>query len=80
MDEFAYSVLFAFYVLFICLDAYVEWKFAPFLTMGFTSQNNLMCGSPPSEGEMQWYSWLRHCATKWKIAGSIPDVVIGIFH
>jgi hypothetical protein len=25
-------------------------------------------------------SWLRHCATSWKVAGSIPDGVIGIFH
>ena len=25
-------------------------------------------------------SWLRHCATSWMVAGSIPDVVIGIFH
>jgi hypothetical protein len=25
-------------------------------------------------------SWLRHCATSRKDAGSIPDVVIGIFH
>jgi len=24
--------------------------------------------------------WLRCCATNRKIAGSIPDVVIGIFH
>ena len=24
--------------------------------------------------------WLRCCATKWKVAGSIPDGVIGIFH
>jgi hypothetical protein len=28
----------------------------------------------------QWRSWLRHCATSWKEAGSIPDGVIGIFH
>ena len=27
-----------------------------------------------------WRSWLRHCATSRKVAGSIPDVVIGIFH
>ena len=27
----------------------------------------------------QW-SWLRHCATSRKVAGSIPDGVIGIFH
>ena len=25
-------------------------------------------------------SWLRHCATSRKVAGSIPDSVIGIFH
>jgi hypothetical protein len=27
-----------------------------------------------------WRSWLRHCATSWKIAGLIPDSVIGIFY
>ena len=27
-----------------------------------------------------WRSWLRHCATSWKVAGSIPDGVNGIFH
>ena len=27
-----------------------------------------------------WRSWLRHCATSRKVAGSIPDVVIGIFY
>jgi hypothetical protein len=24
--------------------------------------------------------WLRHRATNWKVAGSVPDGVIGIFH
>jgi hypothetical protein len=24
--------------------------------------------------------WLRYCATNWKVAGSIPDGVIGFFH
>ena len=24
--------------------------------------------------------WLRYCATNWKVAGSIPDGVVGIFH
>ena len=24
--------------------------------------------------------WLRRCATNWKVAGSIPAGVIGIFH
>jgi hypothetical protein len=28
---------------------------------------------------IQRRSWLRHCATSRKVAGSIPDVVIGIF-
>ena len=27
----------------------------------------------------RWLSWLRHCATSRKFAGSIPDGVIGIF-
>jgi hypothetical protein len=29
---------------------------------------------------MGWRSWLRHCATSRKFAGSIPDDVTGIFH
>ena len=28
----------------------------------------------------RWHGWLRHCVTNWKIAGSIPNGVIGIFH
>ena len=28
----------------------------------------------------RWRSWLRHRATSWKVAGSIPDDVIAIFH
>ena len=31
-------------------------------------------------GHTRWRSWLRHCATSRKVAGSIPDRVIGIFH
>jgi len=29
---------------------------------------------------MRSHSWLRHCATSRKVAGSIPDGVTGIFH
>jgi len=29
---------------------------------------------------MQWHSWLRHWATSQKVAGSIPNGVIGFFH
>jgi hypothetical protein len=28
----------------------------------------------------RWHSWLRHCATSRKVAVSIPNGVIGIFH
>jgi len=28
----------------------------------------------------RWRSWVRHRATSRKVAGSIPDGVIGIFH
>ena len=31
-------------------------------------------------GGTRWRSWLRHRATNWKVAGSIPDGVTGIFH
>ena len=29
---------------------------------------------------MWWRSWSRHCTTSRKVAGSIPDGIIGIFH
>jgi len=28
----------------------------------------------------QWCSWLRHCATSWKVAGLIPSGGTRIFH
>ena len=28
----------------------------------------------------RWRSWLGHCSTSQKVAGPIPDAVIGIFH
>jgi hypothetical protein len=28
----------------------------------------------------RWRSCLRHCATSLKVAGSVPDGVIGIYH
>ena len=31
-------------------------------------------------GGTWWCSWLRHCATNRKVAGSIHDGVIGIFY
>ena len=32
------------------------------------------------KGGTRWRSWLRHCTTSRKVAGSIPDGVTGIFH
>jgi hypothetical protein len=34
----------------------------------------------PSSINKRWRSWLRHCATSRKLAGSIPDGITGIFH
>ena len=31
-------------------------------------------------GGTLWRSWLRHCPTSQKVAGSIPDGVIGMFY
>jgi len=31
-------------------------------------------------GGTRWRNWFRHCATSRKVAGSIPDGVVGIFH
>ena len=39
----------------------------------------LIWGQWRSRGR-RWCSWLRHCATNWKVTGSIPNDVIGIFH
>jgi hypothetical protein len=37
-------------------------------------------GNKRLEGATRWRIWLRHCTTSRKVAGSIPDGVIGIFH
>ena len=36
--------------------------------------------TPNQTGENQWRNWLRHCATRRIVAGSIPDGVIRIIH
>ena len=43
-------------------------------------RHNWMLYFPSRYGGTRWSSWLRHCATSRKVAGSIPDGVIGIFH
>ena len=37
-------------------------------------------GRTKRSGQFRWRSCLRHCATSRKVAGSIPDGVIEIFH
>jgi hypothetical protein len=32
------------------------------------------------QGGTRWRSWLRHCASSWKFACSIPDSITGIIH
>jgi hypothetical protein len=47
---------------------------------GFSSSNSVytcQSGGPRGTAVAQW---LRYCATNRKVAGSIPDGVIGIFH
>jgi hypothetical protein len=44
--------------------------------MPYHNMNNLLC----EKGGTRWRSWFRHCATSRKVAGSIPDGLIGIFH
>jgi hypothetical protein len=39
-----------------------------------------LCATIKSTGSTQWRSWFRHCATSWKVAGSIPDHIVEIFH
>jgi len=35
--------------------------------------------APKEDWGTRWRSWLRHCATSGKVAGSIPDGVTGFF-
>ena len=39
----------------------------------------IMFGTVETLG-MQWHSWLRHCATSWRVVGFIPDGISGIFY
>jgi hypothetical protein len=38
------------------------------------------CGAFIMERGQEVVQWLRHCATNWKVTGSIPDGVIRIFN
>jgi hypothetical protein len=53
-----------------------SFHFPSFLTLTFTFLLLLRV----SGARCWWRSWLRHCATSQKVAGSITDGVTGIFH
>jgi hypothetical protein len=61
------------------------WQYSPCLVRN-PKIHCCVLKSPPFFGIMshtggsRWRSWLRHCATSRKVAGSIPDGVTGIFH
>ena len=55
---------------FILVGAFVVTEEMPVL---ITCHTNYLGGT-------RWRSWLRHCVTSRKVAGSIPDGVNGIFH
>ena len=46
----------------------------------FTVLEDVYKSNYSSKGGKRWRSWLRHCATSQKVAGSIPDGVVGIFY
>ena len=59
----------------------VKYVMKKFLERIGTSIDVILCvWHCPHIGDTRWRSWLRYCVTSWKVAGSIPDGVIGIFH
>jgi hypothetical protein len=51
------------------------------LEKSLSCRGTTMCrSSSPCPWGTRGRSWLRHCVTSRKVAGSIPDGVIGIFH
>jgi hypothetical protein len=56
-----------------------------FYHVTYVKNEDRVCNKTFSDGKLvywvtRWRSWLRHCATNWKVAGSIPDGVTGISH
>jgi hypothetical protein len=59
----------------------ISWTARGFWKNNFSNTHNMMRYSfQYSIGCTRWRSWLRHCATRRKVAGSIPDGVVGIFN
>ena len=58
-------------------QAKASWSSCVMLNRQFYSSHLFIRGGG---GGTRWRSWLRHCATSRKVAGSIPDGDIGVFH
>jgi len=60
-------------VKFVCIKREFNIKKVYLMYSGFKEHCYRMRGTAVAQ-------WLRRCATNWKVAGSIPLGVIGIFH
>ena len=58
---------------------WIFWGYTQPLTEMSTGNLFYFIGSYYIRGGTRWRSWLKHCATSRKVAGSIPDCVIGFF-
>jgi hypothetical protein len=43
-------------------------------------EGNRLLGGPRCRWGTRYRSWLKHYATRWKVAGSILDEVVGFFN
>ena len=73
------GILFIFCYLFICLVFYIFVSFI-FLSFFTSFSNYFLLINSFLIISVLMAQWLRCCATNRKVAGSIPDGVIGIFH
>jgi hypothetical protein len=74
-----------------CLEGSRKLRFPKYITMAHSGGKVVSLTHRPlfTSRKSSWYSfllgtavaqWLRCCATNWKVAGSIPDGVFGVFH
>jgi len=57
-----------------------KYVYMPLSCFVFCPSHPLFYGPHNIRWGKRWRSWLRHCATSRKVAGSIPDGVVGILH
>ena len=62
----------------VSLKLSISWSTTTTITTDATTTTTTTTAA--AAGGTRWRSWLRHCATSRKVAGSIPDGAIGIFH